>query len=216
MTDRHASLIEELSGALTPGEGLWSPVKRTIVWLVLIVATGIAIAAFADLSAVATRLRETANLRAAVVGAAGTACLAAVATFQLSRPQAPRFWAFLPVPALLLWIGASGIGCLQAAFTHDNSAHPIPLAESEHCLAFILGLSLPLGAVLIAMLRRARPAWPGLLAMIAGLSVAASAAALLTLIHPYDAAVIDLAVHVFGIGIVVIVARLLGTRLQAA
>ena len=215
MTDHHSSLIETLAGSLPPVEHLWSPTKRTIAWIALVIGLGFAIAAFADLSALALRFTHANSLLVAAFGAAGTASLAAVATFQLSRPQASRLWVLLPTPALMLWIGASGLGCLQTAFAPDTAAiHPISAAESEHCLAFIVGLSVPLSVALFLMLKRAVPAWPGLLTTMAGLTTAATAATLLTLIHPYDATLTDLAVHVFGIGLVVGATRLFGMRAQ--
>ena len=213
MTDRHTSLIDTLADSLPPVDKLWSPTKRTVVWIALVIGLGLTIAAFADLSAVAIRFARANSLLFAALGAAGTASLAAVATFQLSRPHVSRLWGLLPAPALALWLGASGLGCLQTAFAPDAAAiHPISNAESEHCLAFIVGLSVPLSIALFVMLKRAAPAWPGLSTTMAGLTVAATAATLLTLIHPYDATAMDLAVHVFGIGLVVGAARLFGMR----
>ncbi len=81
------------------------------------------------------------------------------------------------------------------------------------CLAFILGLSVPLSGLLVLMLRRAATLQPGLTAAMAGLAAAAAAATLLALVHPFDASAVDLAVHVGAVLAVVAVNRALGGRL---
>jgi hypothetical protein len=141
--------------------------------------------------------------------------LAAIAAFELSLPDRNRLWALLPLPAALLWIGASGAGCLRTWLITDT--HAAVLDDSKDCLLFILGISVPLSALLLAMLRRAYPLRPGLAAAIAGLASAAAAATLLNLFHPYDASATDLVVHVAAVALVVTANRAYGGRmLQAA
>jgi hypothetical protein len=147
----------------------------------------------------------------AVTGSAATAILAAFAVFQLSLPDARRAWALLPLPAALLWIAASGVGCLRAWFVPGT--HAADLSEASDCLFFIVGLSVPLSAVLIVMLRRACPLHPSLTALIAGLASAAAAATLLNFFHPFDAAATDLAVHIFAVATVIAANRALSGRL---
>jgi hypothetical protein len=53
------------------------------------------------------------------------------------------------------------------------------MSEARDCLMFIVFLSVPLSALLLVMLRRAYPLYPGLTATIGGLAVAAAADALL-------------------------------------
>ena len=86
------------------------------------------------------------------------------------------------------------------------------MGETRDCLVFIVGLSVPLSAVLIFMLRRAYTLAPGLTATMAGLASAAAAATLLNFFHPYDAAATDLAVHLVAVGIVVLALRAVGAR----
>ena len=88
----------------------------------------------------------------------------------------------------------------------------MPPAHVEHCLMFILGISLPLSLLLIAMLRRGFSLQPNLTAVIGGLACASAAATLLNFIHPYDAAATDLAVHALAVTIVVLVNATLGGR----
>jgi hypothetical protein len=137
----------------------------------------------------------------AVIGSILTAVLAAVAAFELSLPDRSPKWALLPVPAALLWVGASGLGCLRDWFvpgTHDAS-----LSEAKTCFFFILALSIPLSVLLVAMLRRAHSLWPNLTGAMGGLAVAGASATVLNLFHPYDAAATDLIVHVGAVVIVI-------------
>ena len=153
-----------------------------------------------------------------VTGSTLTAILAAIAAFQLSLPDARRIWALLPVPAALLWVVASGVGCLRTWFLPGT--HVADLSETRDCLIFIVGLAVPLSALLIVMLRRAYPLQPELTALVAGLASAAAAATLLNFFHPFDAAATDLAVHVFVVAIVIAAnwgfsGRLLATKFFA-
>src|SRR6201984_260397 len=139
-----------------------------------------------------------------------TAVLAAIAAFELSLPDRKATWALLPLPALVLWIGASGMGCLRAWSVSE--AYPMPPGQTEHCLFFILGVSLPLSLLLIVMLRRGFSLHPNLTAIIGGLACASAAATLLNLIHPYDAAA-DLAIHAFAVMIAILANAVFGGRI---
>jgi len=146
----------------------------------------------------------------AASGSALTAVLAAFAAFKLSLPDTPRAWAWLPLPAALLWIGASGLGCLRGWLVPET--YVAPLSETMECLAIILALSVPFSALLFVMLRQAYPLQPGLTAVVAGVAVAAAAATLLNFFHPFDAAATDLAVHAFAVALVVLLSRTIGAR----
>jgi len=119
----------------------------------------------------------------------------------------------LPLPAALLWIVASGLGCLRTRLAPDT--HVADMSEARDCLMFIVGLSVPLSALLIMMLRRACTLQPGLTAAIAGLAAAAAAATLLNFFHPFDAAATDLAVHAVAVALVISANRAFSGRLLA-
>jgi hypothetical protein len=91
--------------------------------------------------------------------------------------------------------------------------HVAELGEARDCLIFIVSLSVPLSVLLFLMLRRACPLQPGLTAAVGGLAVAAAAATLLNLFHPYDAAATDLTVHAAAVALVVVANRALGGRI---
>jgi hypothetical protein len=206
-------LIRGLAAELQPVRRLPPPLFRALAWLAVLVALAIALAAFANLDAVWQRISAAPDLWLAVVGSTLTAVLAAIAAFELSLPDAPRAWALLPLPAALLWVGASGFGCLRVWIAPQS--HVAVMSEARDCLMFIVFLSVPLSALLLLMLRRAYPLYPGLTATIGGLSVAAAAATLLNFFHPYDAAATDLVVHAVAVALVVVANRLFGGRIFA-
>src|SRR5262245_34186340 len=194
-------LIRDLAADLAPVRRLRSPSVRALTWLAVVATTAIVLAVIADLSALGHRVSAAPDMWLSVTGSTLTAILAAIAAFRLSLPDAHRRWALLPLPAALLWIVASGVGCLRTWFVPGT--HAADLSEARDCLIFIVGLAVPLSALLIIMLRRAYPLQPELTASIAGLASAAAAATLLNFFHPFDAAAIDLVIHVFAIAIVI-------------
>jgi hypothetical protein len=197
----HERLIRDLVTDLTPVRRLRPPSVRALAWLAVVAATAVALALIADMPSLGRRLISAPDMWLAVTGSGATAILAAFAAFQLCLPDARRAWALLPLPTALLWIVASGVGCLRAWFVPGT--HAAELSEARDCLIFIVGLSVPLSALLIMMLRRACPLYPGLTALIAGLASAAAAATLLSFFHPFDAAATDLAVHTFAVAVVI-------------
>ena len=146
----------------------------------------------------------------AMLGSTLTAILAAIAAFKLSMPDGPKAWALLPLPAVILWIAASGLGCLRNYVLPGT--HVAPMDETMECLVIIVALSVPLSLLMFAMLREAFSLLPGLTATIAGLAIAAASATLLNLFHPFDAAAVDLLVHAVAIALVIVVSRSLGRR----
>ncbi len=207
---RHDALIGELCAASPAVRRLAPPGRRALAWLAAVALLGLALSQLSDLPAMTRRLLGAPDMALAMSGSALTAVLAALAAFQTSVPGRSRHWPLLPLPGVLLWLGASGAGCLRAWAA--PAAHDPSLYEERVCLAFIVAVSLPLSLLLLAMLRRAMPLRPGLTAALGGLAAAAAAATLLNLFHPYDAALSDLVVHVLAVGLVVGVSRLLGGR----
>ena len=211
ISDSNDRLIEVLAADLRPVRRLQPPAVRALLWLALVAAVAAALAAFADLAAIWHRLAAVSDMWLAVAGSIATMVTAAFAAFALSLPDRSRQWALLPLPPLALWVGASGLGCVRAYFVPETHA-PAP-AEMRDCLLFIVGLSVPLAAVLTVMLRRGYSLAPSLTAAMAGLAAAAAAATLLNFFHPFDAAATDLAVHAVAVAVIVVAASGLGGRL---
>jgi len=207
----HDQLIHGLAADLKPVNRLRRPVLRALTWLAVVGAIALALAAFANDNAMWERITAAPDLWLAVVGSTGTAIFAAIAAFELSLPDAPRAWALLPLPVAIVWIAASGLGCLRTWIAPQT--HVATLGEARDCLIFIVALSVPLSALLFMMLRRAYPLNLGLTAAMGGLAVAAAAATLLNFFHPYDAAATDLAVHAVAVAIVIAANSALASRI---
>lgn len=210
MDDLYEPLIGALAADLRPVRRLAPPLLRALLWLAIVAVIAAALAAFADLAAMWQRIAAMPDMWLAVLGSMATTITAALAAFELSLPDRSRAWALLPLPALALWVGASGLGCLRAYVLPGT--HVAALSEARDCLLFIVTLSVPLSAVLIVMLRRAYSLAPALTAAMAGLAAAAAAATLLNFFHPFDAAATDLAVHALAVALVVAGAWLAGGR----
>src|SRR5271168_354341 len=210
-SDQDDRLVRALGADLTPVHRLARPGLRLLMWLAVLGAIALALAMVSDVGAMIRRLTAAPDMWLAAMASLITAVLAAAAAFELSLPDRKAAWAFLPLPALLLWIGASGIGCLRSWTGAETYA--IPHVESQNCLFFIVGISLPLSLFLFVMLRRGFSLRPNLTAITAGLACASTAAALLNLFHPYDAAATDLAVHAFAVAIVILANTIFGGRI---
>ena len=211
---RHEDMIHGLIADLKPVRRLPPPGWRALLWLALVAALAFTLAAVSDRPAVIARLAAAPDMWLSAGGSALTMVLAAVAAFQLSLPDRSPLWALLPLPAVLLWIGASGAGCLRTWLV--PGAHAAGLNDSKDCIAFILALSIPLSVLLLGMLRQGYTLRPGLTAAVAGFASAAAAATLLVFFHPYDASATDVVVHVVAVGLVIIANQAYGGRMLRA
>jgi hypothetical protein len=202
VSDSNDRLIQALAADLVPMRRLAPPRLRALVWLAFVAAIAIALAMTCDIESMLRRFVAAPDLCIAAAGSMLTAVLAALAAFQLSLPDRKPFWALLPAPALVLWISASGIGCLRSWAVAD--IYPIPVGGTDHCLLFILALSTPLSVFLVLMLRRGCSLRPTLTSVLGGLACASAAASLLNFIHSHDASAPDMLVHAFAVGAVVL------------
>ena len=203
-------LIGALAADLRPVRLLLPPALRTLLWLLLVAAIAAALATFADVSATWHRLSAVSDMWLAALGSIATMATAAFAAFELSLPDRSRSWALLPLPAAVLWVGASGLGCMRGVLLPGT--HVAATNETLHCLLFIVGLSVPLSVALMLMLLRGCSLAPPLTAAMAGLASAAAAATLLNFFHPFAVAAADLFVHGIAVLIVVVAVRAVGSR----
>ncbi len=210
----HDELIGRLTSDITPIRRLKPPLVRATIWLAAPIILLMGLLTFYGYRTVTVRLMEAPDLWLAAGGAALTAVFAGLSAFELSVPGSSARWTLLPVPALCLWVGASGMGCLR---TWSADGFTIAsLYEAGDCFLFIVTLSLPLSALLFVMLRRNHPLRPNLIALIGGLACAAAAATLLNVVHPYDAAITDLTVHLLALIVVMATCRLASGKLNWA
>jgi hypothetical protein len=210
-SDSNDRFVQALSAGLTPVRRLASPVRRLVIWLAIVGLATLALAMVSDVQSMIHRLMAAPDMWLAAAGSLITAVSAAAAAFQLSLPDRKAVWALLPIPPALLWIGASGIGCLRPWYVAGTS--PMSIGDSDNCLVFILGFSLPLSLLLIIMLRQGFSLRPNLTAVVAGLACASAAATLLNFVHPYDATASDLVVHAVAVGIVILANTIFGGRI---
>jgi hypothetical protein len=218
MSDLAPSRIDRLIGRLArdlrPVPVLPSPLKRAALWLGAVLWFAAFLAIFADFGMLRERLMSVPDMALSEAGAVLTAISAAIATFQTSVPGRSPHWAWLPLPAAALWLGSSTLGCLRIGPIAGTM--PEPAMHPAVCLWFLLLVAMPMALLLVFMLVRACPLRPTLTASLGGLASAAAAAALLALIHPFDANGEDLAVHFVAVVVVVVATRWFGaSRLRA-
>jgi len=204
-------LINQLAESATPVRRLRPPLVRASLWLlgVLCVAAAVILAAGA-LQRFAER-SLTPGFDTEWAATVLTGVCAVLAAFNLSLPDRSRHWLWLPVPSLLVWLGASGFGCYRSWLV-VGADQSLQLGESARCFLFILAVSVPLAIALSVPLRRSRPLDPMPVLWCAGLGVAALSAAILQFFHPFNITVMDLASHLAAIALVVLLVGGLGRQ----
>ncbi len=198
------ALIGQLGAQLAPVRPLAPPVLRALAWLAVV---ALAAAAFVAHYHVLPRfIARNANPATALECAAMllTGIVAVVAAFHLSIPGRNAAWRWAPLPPLLVWLAASGLGCLHNGLGLGTGAERF--GESPGCFLFIIVASLPLALGLGWLLRRARPLEPLPVALLGALGVAALAGFVLQFFHPFDTTVIDLLFHAAAVGTVLALA----------
>jgi hypothetical protein len=185
---------------------------RALYWLGATAILGAALVAFGERPSIAEGAPGGALTWLALAAAAITAGAAAFTAFRLSTPETSSAWKLLPLPALAAWIGANVLGCLASRGTPE--AWGTTLGEATQCLAFLLGIALPLSALMVVMLRRARPLRPRLALALGGLASAGAAAVLLAVLHPHPSGFLDLVAHATAIGGIVVLNTAAGSVLS--
>lgn len=211
MTDTER-LIAQLAARAAPVKRLPSPQLRTALWMLLATVVAAIIIASQGLR---PGLSEAASRPGAVIEWSGsllTGVLAAFAAFQISVPGRSPSWAWLPLPAALLWMTGLCVGCLEdlarlglQAFAFQN--------HSAECAWAITLTSLPLGLVMLVMVRHAGVVRPGPTALLAALGAAAVSAAVVSLIHAGETALMGLLWHGGAVAVLSTASWLFGQRL---
>jgi hypothetical protein len=207
----HEALIGQLGTELVPVRRLSPPWRRAVGWLLVVAAIAVALLAHYGMDGMLRRWVATPDLGWAAVGAMATAISAAWVAFALAVPGRRASLAWWPVPGVLLWVGASGLGCLRDWIAPGTSVASMP--QASDCLVFIISFSIPLSFLLIVLLRRACPLRPVLTAVMIGLASAAASASLLEICHSYDSAATDLLTHALAVALVIGANAAMGGRL---
>ncbi|MGH8031127.1 MAG: NrsF family protein [Luteimonas sp.] len=208
------ALIDQLAERAAPVRRLSSPLRRTALWL--LVATVIIAGIMFSHGVRSGWLDAMFAPSAAIewIASVLTGVLAAYAVFQISVPGRSAAWAWLPVPAAALWFAGLGAGCLadlarvgSAAFAFD--------AEASECAWAITLTSVPLGLVLLLMVRHAGVVRPGATALLTALSAAALSAAGASLFHGGESALMVLLWHVGAVAVLSTLSWAFGRQLFA-
>ena len=212
MGDRvaHDVLIGRLAAKLRPVRPLRPPLWRAALWVVAGFMAGVLLyVARAPADPEPNVFVPWTLMSLPVI----TSICAAIAAFQVSMPDRSSYWAWLPLPALGLWMAASGWGCLASIGAGGLWGETVN--EAVECLVFMLGIAVPLGVLVIVMLQRARPLRFMLTTSLGGLATGAGAASLLALVHPHNGTPLDLAFHAIAIVLVVIALHGVGHLLRS-
>lgn len=213
MTDTRR-LIDQLAARAEPVRPLSSPLRRTALWVVL---AAMLIAMIASVYGLRTGLLADlaqAPLLLEWIASVLTGLLAAYAVFQISVPGRSPRWMWLPVPALLLWLGGLGWGCLRDYARLGADAFLMEAVSSE-CAVAITMTSVPLGLLMLVMVRHAGVVRPAPTAMLVALSAAALSAAGVSLYHGGETALMVLLWHLGAVVVLSLLCLLFGRPLFA-
>ncbi|HUA55452.1 MAG TPA: NrsF family protein [Candidatus Sulfotelmatobacter sp.] len=202
-------LIDRLARDARPVRRLRRPALRALAWLAV---AALLVGVIASLEGIRPGLAQAFDDPRFAIGrvaALATAITAALAAFELSVPDRSSRWLWLPLPFAALWLGAMGAGCIADWLADGPSG--LRLGHSADCFVAILTTSVPLGALLLVMVRHAGPVRPVATALAAGLALAAVGEGGLTLYHDVDATLMDLLIHLAAVAVVVALA-LSGSR----
>jgi hypothetical protein len=194
-------LIAHLAAGAGPVRRLRPPFLRATSWLVGVAVMGaIVVPFYGDFGLFAEKAHDP-KFVLEMAGTLLTGIAAVIAAFELSLPDRSPAWALLPLPPLILWLGASGYNCWRDWIElGDQSWH---FGESAACFGTIVGFSVPLGVALLIFLARAKPIAPTPVAALGGLGIAGLAAFFLDFNHPFDASFLDLGWHAAAVGLVI-------------
>ena len=197
-------LIDRLAAEARPVRPLARPTVRALAWLAL---AALLVGVIASIAGIRPGLAQAFGDPRFAIGrgaALATAITAAIASFQLSVPDRSARWLWLPLPFALLWLGAMGVGCIDDWLVEGPSG--LRLGHSADCFVAIMITSVPLGALLLVMVRHAGPVRPVATALAAGLALAAVGEGGLTLYHDVNASLMDLLIHLAAVAVVIALA----------
>jgi hypothetical protein len=204
VSDSVERLIEKLAASAAPVRRLKPPAIRAAGWLAAVAAiAAVAILLFSNLDLFMHRVQDP-KMQLELIGTALTGILAVIAAFHLSLPDRSPAWVLLPLPPFVLWLASSGYNCYRHWIVYGPDGWA--LGDSSDCFQFILLVSIPFGASLVLVLRRAFPLNPVRVALMGGLGVAALSAFVLQFFHPFDVTFMDLGVHLVAIALVASIA----------
>jgi len=202
-------MIAQLATGLRPVRRLPPPPVMLAIWTGLAIAVVAVAALLFGTRGVTDRPMNSFEVMH-IIAAGLTALLAGLAAFELSLPDRDRRWSWLPLPAIGLWVGTMGVGCVAELV--QLGLDGIRFHVSWQCLGFIIGIGLPLAAVMLWLTRHSAWIRPGPVAAFGSLSAAAFASLGLTLVHPTFGPIMVLAWHGVAVLVVTGLVALVGPR----
>ena len=204
MTDT-LKLIDTLVECATPVRRLRPPLVRAAMWLgfagAILVLLAIGHGVRTDLVA---QLHQP-IFAAGIAAALATGVLAAAAAFMISLPDRSHWWVLLPLPALGVWLGTIGYGCLTDWVNIGPDG--VHMGEAVRCFATLVLTSVPLAIALAVMVRYSALLRPAAVTAVGALAVAAITSSALSLFHDLDATVMIL---IWNLGTAVLITALGG------
>lgn len=184
VTNDTAALITRLAAELRPVTPLAAPGRRVAAYLAF--ASGVLLLLLV-LRGLRLDLGDKAASLSFALGIAGgllTGATGAMAALLLAAADRSRLWILLPLPALALWLGAVGTGCL--AVWVPITPGVVTLQEVSNCFLTVVLAGTPLSLGMIWLLRRAMPLRPTLPVLAATLAASGMTSAALSLLHSID------------------------------
>lgn len=181
---RTEDLIADLAGRMTPVRPLPSPGIRTLAWLAVAAACGMAaVTLLGARSDVLLRLTQPDYLGVAML-ALLTSLFAVVVTLVLAIPGAER-------TPLGRWstLGLLGAWAVTMAWLVLDAGRGLPLSTDQHwpvCLLRVVLIGVVPAIALTTMVRRATPLRPGWAAGLAAVAAASMGALAVQIICPLD------------------------------
>lgn len=204
------SLIDELSNSAHAVAPIAPPAQRAAIWLGAAALVVSPMTALVGLRPDLLTLMREPMFDVDRLAALLTALTAAVASFHVSVPGRSLAWLWLPLPFAACWIAMMGYGCLADWFREGEEG--LRLGGSYECFVAIVGSSLPLGLILLFMVRHAARVRAIPTAIAGGVASAAIAELGLTFYHRADASQMDLLVHLTAMVVVALGAALSSRR----
>lgn len=214
MAESTSHLIDRLAGNLQPVRPLSPPWRRAIVWLVLLVALAATLLGLrgADKLPMLSTIDSSQRV-IEMLAAAATGVLALVAAFHVGMPGRSWKWALLPLPTLAIWIANQCMGVAQQVHVHGTAFASTDLAAGLECAGTILLVGVPLALASLWLLRHAAAVRPVSTTMLAVLGNTALVAAVVSMIHGPETALMMAFSHVGLVIVLLLAARLFGRPL---
>ncbi len=198
-------LIRSLAGDAKPVRHLRPPALRAAGWLLVSAVILVALTLWHGVRPEFVERMQEPRYLTAMLSAIATGVFAAIGAFAVGLPDRSPWWAMLPVPSLIVWLGNLGYQCLAGWEPLPPGAITVEGATS--CMMTLAVTSLPLSVLLVVMLRHAAFFRPTVVVVMGSIAVSALTSAALAMFHPLDATAMILG---WNLGTVAIVFAVMG------